>query len=123
MKTAIKVLFLLTGFVAAHAGLRVVVEKALVAYDTSSGHCGCMGTPLWLLWSWRVSDLVFYWPGVDLLSDFLWGSVAVAIYLWAAKCRKAKRASALRAKANAVAAGSQAGVWPPPVGTSRLGRG
>lgn len=61
------------------------------------------------------SDFIYYWPFSEItpLNDFLWGGIAVAIYLWAAKRRKAKRASALQAKANSDATGPQAGVWPP----------
>lgn len=116
MKTAIKVFFLLSGSVAAHAALRIFVSKAMGAYEAI--YCGCRRPSAWELAPLRTIDFLFFWPRTDLLSDFFWGSVAVAIYLWAAKHRKAKRTSALRAKANAVAAGPQAGVWPPPVEAS-----
>ncbi len=118
MKTAIKVLFLLSGSVAAHSALRIFVSKAMGAYEAI--YCGCRRPSAWELELIRGFDFFTHWP-LPVLSDFLWGSVAVALYLWAAKRRKAKRASALRANAGSAVAGSEAGIWPPAPNSGGVG--
>ena len=108
MKAVIKVSLLLAVFIAVKEAAAFFIEKAFVAYETSAGYCGCVRPPAWEISAVRVIDFFTHWPS-PVLSDFLWGGIAVAIYLWAEKRRNARRASAHPV------AEAKAGIWPPPV--------
>ena len=107
MKASAKNLLLLAGFMGTHAVLRILFVTVLSRYEMSLPHC-CGASPSWLLWLIKGSDLFFYWPGLGspLLSDLMWGCVALAIYLWAEKRRNRKR------EATRIIREAQAGVWP-----------
>ena len=94
MKRIAKLLLLLTAFSGFHAILRIVFEKALNRYVMSLPHCKCGDDPIWLIWLSKASDFFFFWP-YPILSDIMWGCVALAIYLWVEVRRNANRKSRL----------------------------
>ena len=108
MKAIAKNLLLLAVFVGVHALLRCLFVKAFSCYEMSLPHC-CGVSPSWLIWLIKGSDLFFYWPGLGLpvLSDLMWGCVALVLSLWAEKRRNVKR------KAARIIGEAPVGVWPP----------
>ena len=108
MKTAAKAFLILVSLAVLHEALRLVYTHAANAYEVSQPHCRCGDPPLRLVWGIRFADFFFEWPtGNYYFSDFLWGSVATALYFWIGKRRRARRLT------REISRRDQVGVWPP----------
>lgn len=108
MKTVAKALLILVSFMLIHGVLRLVYQHTINVYEMSLPHCRCGDPQPWLILLVRVTNFFFIWPiGNTLLSDFIWGSAATALYFWIVKQRKVKQ------RMRVVKVELQVGAWPP----------